>query len=32
MVQTCACVDGANEGKTPHWAISVDEKAFNQSM
>src|SRR6516164_1022688 len=25
MAQTCACVDGANEGKSPHWAFSVDE-------
>src|SRR5579871_4997419 len=25
MAQTCACVDGANKGKTPHQAFSVDE-------
>jgi hypothetical protein len=32
MAQTCACVDGVNEGKTPHWAFSVDETAINRSM
>src|SRR5690242_3270056 len=31
MIQTCACFAGANEGKTPHWAFSVDEMAFNRS-
>jgi hypothetical protein len=25
--QTCACVADKNEGKTPHWAFSVDENA-----
>jgi hypothetical protein len=32
MAETCACVDGPNEGKSPHWAFSVDEAAFNRSM
>jgi hypothetical protein len=32
MAQTCACFDGTKKGKTPHWAFSVDEMAFNRSM
>src|SRR5664279_5102344 len=32
MVRTCALVDDANEGKTPHCAFSVDELTNNRSM
>jgi hypothetical protein len=30
--ETRACFDGANEGKTPHYAFSVDETSINRSM
>jgi hypothetical protein len=32
IVQTFACVDDGNKGKTTHWGFSVDEMAINRRM
>jgi hypothetical protein len=32
IVETFACVDRRNKGKTPHWAFSVDDVAINRRM